>query len=43
MTAQYRLRLPDLSALPADAAAPATESLAAGLQALEGGDPALIG
>lgn len=43
VTAQYRLRLPDLSALPADAAAPATESLAAGLQALEGGDPALIG
>ncbi|NLE99270.1 MAG: MFS transporter [Propionibacterium sp.] len=43
MTAQYRLRLPDLTELPATVAASARESLAAGLEALDGAFPALAG
>jgi len=37
LTALYRTGLPDLSALPADTRAAVTDSLASGLQALQGG------
>lgn len=41
MTAQYRVRLPDLTDLPATIAVSARESLAAGLEAIDGAHPAV--